>query len=69
MATAAPTGSSTKETTNYARLCRLLIDVGTQALRDAFDAIHPPTNLRTISTVNKTTLQSLRTRKVINATQ
>ncbi|CAH3148201.1 unnamed protein product, partial [Pocillopora meandrina] len=69
MATAAPTGSSTKETTNYARLCRLLVDVGTQALRDTFDAIHPPTNLRTISTVNKSTLQSLRTRKVINATQ
>ena len=69
MATVAPTGSSTKETTNYARLCRLLVDVGTQALRDAFDAIHPPTNLHTISTVNKTTLQSLRTRKVINATQ
>ena len=69
MATAAPTGTSTKETTNYARLCRLLVDVGTQALRDAFDAIHPPTNLHTISTVNKTTLQSLRTREVINATQ
>ena len=63
MATTAPTRSSTKETTNYARLCRLLVDVGTQALRDTFDAIHPPTNLHTILTVNKTTLQSLKTRK------
>ena len=69
MAGAAATGSSTKETTNYSRLCRLLVDVGTQALRDTFDAIHSPANLHTILTANKTTLQSLRTRKVINATQ
>ena len=69
MASAAATGSSTKETTNYARLCRLLVDIGTQALRDTFDTIHPPANLHTILTANKTTLQSLRTRKVINATQ
>ena len=69
MACAAPTTSSTKETTNYARLCRLLVDVGTQALRDTFDAIHPPANLHTVLAANKTTLQSLRTRKVINATQ
>ena len=69
MATAASTGSSSKETTNYARLCRLLVDVGTQALRDTFDAIHSPANLHTILITNKTTLQSLRTRKVINATQ
>lgn len=69
MATAAPTGSSSKETTNYARLCRLLVDVGTQALRDTFDAIHPPANLHTILTAKKTMLQPLRKRKVINATQ
>lgn len=69
MATAAPTASSTKETTNYARLCRLLVDVGTQALRDTFDAIHPPANLHKILTANKTALHSLRTKKVINATQ
>ena len=69
MATAAPTVSSTKETTNYARLCRLLVDAGTQALRDIFDAIHPPANLHTVLTGNKTKLQSLRTRKIINATQ
>ncbi|KAL9984414.1 hypothetical protein ACROYT_G006702 [Oculina patagonica] len=69
MASAAPTASSTKETTNYARLCRLLVDVGTQALRDSFDAIHAPANLHTVLAGNKTTLQSLRTRKIINATQ
>ena len=69
MATAAPTASSSKETTNYARLCRVLVDVGTQALRDTFDAIHAPANLHAVLTGNKTTLQSLRTRKIINATQ
>ena len=69
MACAAPTTSSTKETTNYARLCRLLVDVGTQALRDTFDAIHPPANLPAVLATNKATLQSLRTRKIINATQ
>ena len=39
------THASTKQTTNYARLCRLLVDVGSQALRDIFDKIHPPTRL------------------------
>ena len=69
MASAAPTASSTKETTNYARLCRLLVDVGTQALRDTFDAIHPPANLHIVLAGNKATLRSLRTRKIINPTQ
>ena len=69
MASAAPSAPSSKETTNYARLCRLLVDVGTQALRDTFDAIHAPANLHTILVGNKATLQALRTRKIINATQ
>ena len=69
MACAAPTVSSTKETTNYARLCRLLVDTGTQALRDTFDAIHPPTNLQSILAAKKAILQPLRRGKVIDATQ
>ena len=69
MACAAPTVSSTKETTNYARLCRQLVDVGTQALRDTFDAIHPPANLHAVLAANKSTLQTLKTKKVINSTQ
>ena len=64
-----PTASSTKETTNYARLCRLLVDVGTQALRDTLDAIHTPANLHLALIGNKTTLQSLRMQKIINPTQ
>ena len=43
-----PLVSSTKENTNYARLCRLLIDVGTEALRNVFNAIHSPANLHKI---------------------
>ena len=59
MASAAPTTSSTKETTNHARLCRLLVDIGTQALRDTLNSLHPPTNLYTVLAANKPTLQSL----------
>ena len=69
MASATPETSSTKETTNYARLCRLLVDVGAQALRDRLDAIHAPANLHEVLANNETVLQSLRKRKVINATQ
>ena len=69
MASATPTTSSNKETTNYARLCRLLVDVGTQALRDTLDAIHAPANLHAVLAANKPTLQGLRSRRIINATQ
>ena len=72
MASAAPSFSSTKETTNYARLCRLLVDVGTQVLRDIFNRIHPPTHLHGIlatSSPAHPTLQSLRKRKILNVTQ
>ena len=68
---AAPTVTSTKETTNYARLCRLLIDVGSEALRNKFDGFHPPANLSSVlanPTVRKT-LQSLGKKKVLNSKQ
>ena len=69
MASATPATSSNNETTNYARLCRLLVDVGTQALRDTLDAIHAPANLHAVLAANKATLQGLRSRRIINATQ
>jgi len=69
MASASPTASSTKETTNYARLCRLLVDIATQALRDKFDAIHSPANLPTVLAGNKPKLQTLRAKKIINPIQ
>ena len=69
MAAPVPSSSSTKETTNYARLSRLLVDVGTQALRATFDAIHAPPTLQKVLARNKTTLQTLRKRKILSASQ
>ncbi|XP_068709706.1 NLR family CARD domain-containing protein 3-like isoform X2 [Montipora foliosa] len=63
---------STTENTNYARLCRLLVDVGSQALRDTFDRVHSPATLHRIlssTSPHYATLQSLRRRKILNPTQ
>ena len=48
MASSFPTFHSTKQTTNHARLCRLLIAVGSEVLRETFDRTRPPGNLRTV---------------------
>ena len=74
MATAFSSFVSTKETTNYARLCRLLVDVGSPVLRSTFDKIHPPATLHTVlgsTSVHYATLQSLfrGRKKVLNPTQ
>ena len=74
MATACSPFVSTKETTNYARLCRLLVGVGTQVLRSTFDKIHPPATLHTVlgsTSVHYATLQSLYKgkKKVLNPRQ
>ncbi|XP_068749805.1 NLR family CARD domain-containing protein 3-like isoform X3 [Montipora capricornis] len=63
---------STRESTNYARLCRLLVDVGSQALRDTFDRIHSPAALHRILSSTSAyypTLQSLKNRRILNPTQ
>ena len=69
MASAPPSVASTKETTNFARLCRLLVDVGSQALRDKFDSIHAPGNLHTVLATSKTTIQWLRKKRIVNPMQ
>ena len=56
MASSTTSYASTKETTNYARLCRLLVDVGSHALRNKFDSIHP-------------ILQALRRKGILNPAQ
>ena len=61
--------ASSKETTNYARLSRLLVLVGTQALRDTFDAIHPRATLHKSLSAAHPTLQSLRKKRILNPTQ
>ena len=69
MACAAPAAPSNRETTNYARLCRLLVELGTRALKDTFDSIHPPATLHAVLAGNKTVLRSLRGKKIVNPTQ
>ena len=61
--------ASTQETTNYARLCRLVVDVGCQALRDTFDRIHPPAGLHGVLASQKPTLQTLRSKRILNPSQ
>ena len=72
MASVPTLAPSTKETTNYARLCRLLVDGGTKALRNTFDRLHSPANLFNVlkaGSAEHSTLQSLKRKRIINATQ
>ena len=71
MAAASPTFPISKETTNYARLCVLLVDVGSQVLRETFDRKRPPGPLDTVLGTPPTsdTLKSLLKRKVLNPSQ
>ena len=77
MAAAPSPFASSKETTNYARLCRLLVNLGSKALRDTFDKIHPPSTLHGRLLSHKPILQPLYTgfigkkkvKKVLNPTQ
>ena len=72
MASAAtPSYPSTKEATNHARLCRLLVDAGSQALRNKFDSIHPPAGLHGVLTKPPAhpILKTLRKKGILNPTQ
>ena len=72
MATAPSPFASTKQTTNYARLCRLLVDVGSQVLHSTFDKIHPPATLHTVlgtTSVHYASLKSLKKKRILNPTQ
>ena len=66
-----PSFHPTKETTNYARLCRLLVDVGAHVLRETFDKKRPTGSLDTVLSTPPThaILQSLRKKRVLNPTQ
>ncbi|XP_022777460.1 uncharacterized protein LOC111318859, partial [Stylophora pistillata] len=61
----------TKEECNYARLCRLLVDIGSHVLRDIFDRICPPGNLHTVLTDPKihAKLQTLQKNRVLSTSQ
>ena len=63
--------ASTQDNTNFARLCRLLVDVGCTVLRDTFNSIHPPANLHGVLSSPSVfqTLQSLRKNRILNPLQ
>ena len=71
MAFAAQMFPSSKENTNYARVCRLLVDVGSQVLKEIFNKICPPGGLHIVlaSPSVYATLQSLRDKKILNSLQ
>ena len=71
MAFAAPMFPSSKETTNYARLCRLLVGAGSQVLRETFDKIHPPGVLDKVLTTTPAhpKLKLLRKKKILSPSQ
>ena len=71
MASSTTSYASTKETTNYARLCRLLVDVGSHALRNKFDSIHPPAGLHGVLTKPPVLaiLHALRRKRILNPAQ
>ena len=53
---------------NYSRVCQLLVDKGSDVLRRALHAIHPPSTLAAVLSANKRTLSRIRY-SVINPTQ
>ena len=57
-----------QEKANFTRLCRLLVDKGTEALRKTLDAIHPPANLPAVLNASRRSLLGLKF-KVINIYQ
>ena len=71
MASATPSNPSTKGTSNYAKLCRLLVKVGSDLLRKIFDRVCPPENLYAALTnpTNRAKLQTLLKKRVLSTSQ
>ena len=71
MASATSLHPSTKETSNYAQLCRLLVEVGSLVLREIFDRVCPPENLHAVLTnpTNHAKLQTLQKKRVLSTFQ
>ena len=63
--------TATKEESNYARLCQLLVTVGWRVLRETFDRIIPPQNLQKHLKGSREhgTLQSFRKHGILNSKQ
>jgi len=67
----APKLSSTKEESNYAQLCQILVAVGSKVLRETFDRIIPPQSLQKHlkDYQNHDILQSLRKQRILTSKQ
>ena len=67
MATGGSWSEVSRSTTNFARVCKLLMDGGTKVLREVFDSIHPPHSLRRtlLDPANHKILKNLYTRKIL----
>ena len=61
--------STTKETTNFARLCRLLVDGGTSVLRNVFDSIYPPASLQSDLATHSGLLGILKKKGILKSSQ
>ena len=63
--------TSTKEESNYAQLCQILVTVGSGALRETFDGIIPPQNLRKHlkDYQNHDTTRSLQKQRILTSKQ
>ena len=63
--------TATKGRSNYSRLCRLLISLGSKALRETFDRIISPQSLQRILKLNPahSKLQSRRKEGILNSVQ
>ncbi|CAH3150112.1 unnamed protein product [Pocillopora meandrina] len=68
MTFATPSNPSTKGTSNYAQLCRLLVEVGSHVFKEIFDRVCPPEKLHTVLTnpTNCAKLQTLRKKRVLS---
>ena len=71
MSSAAPSFPSTKQANNYERLCRLLVGVGWQVLRETFDRVRPPGSLHSVLADPQihAQLKSLQKKRVLSTTQ
>ena len=67
-ASPSPLASSVKKT-NGAKLSRLLIDGGTQVLRNVFDNYHPPAKLAADLNTSYSILNNLLSRRILNRLQ
>ncbi|XP_020914626.1 E3 ubiquitin-protein ligase DZIP3 [Exaiptasia diaphana] len=63
--------TTTKENTNFSRLCKLLIDGGTHVLRKIFDGKHPPHDLKKhlMDRRNHRILKNLKTTNILRGDQ